>query len=202
IGKRGQLDFALVDRHTRLSELIRAPRYPFAIDHALAERGERHYQARCASCHDPASEDHRLHALDEIGTDPNRAKLFDARQAELYNAFFAGLEVAGYKPPGEPAVRSTQKYWAPDLAGVWARAPYLHNGSVRTVRDLLTAPPSRPRVFHRGTAHYDTDALGFADEGPYVLDTMTEGNSCAGHDYGTDLTDDEKRELIEYLKTR
>ncbi|HEY3242931.1 MAG TPA: hypothetical protein VGM03_06215, partial [Phycisphaerae bacterium] len=47
IGKRGQLDFALVDRHTRLSELIRAPRYPFAIDHALAERGERHYQARC-----------------------------------------------------------------------------------------------------------------------------------------------------------
>jgi hypothetical protein len=202
LGKRGQLDFALVDRHTRLSEQIAAPRYPFAIDASLAERGARPYQARCASCHDVAGGHERLYALDEIKTDPNRATLFDARQANLFNDFFAKLEIPGYAPPQEPAIRSTQKYWAPDLAGVWARSPYLHNGSVRTMWDLLVPAASRPKSFRRGTRAYDAKLMGYADEGAYRLDTSAEGNSNAGHEYGTDLTEQEKRELIEYLKTR
>ena len=69
------------------------------------------------------------------------------------------------------------------------------------MQDLLTAPASRAKSFHRGTRVYDAAQMGYADEGAYVLDTAGPGNSNAGHDYGTDLSTDQKRELIEYLKT-
>jgi len=108
----------------------------------------------------------------------------------------------GYTPAGTPGLRSTQQYWAPSLAGVWARSPYLHNGSVRTMRELLTAPAAREKKFVRGSSAYDAERLGYASaDGPYVLDAGTPGNSNAGHDYGTDLTDAQKRDLIEFLKT-
>src|SRR5205085_2357435 len=121
--------------------------------------------------------------------------------ADGFNKFFAELEITGYKSPQPPAIRSTQKYWAPDLAGVWARPPYLHNGSVRTMQDLLTAPSARPKTFHRGSRVYDPEKMGYADDGAYVLDTSGPGNSNAGHDYGTRLSDEQKRDLIEHLKT-
>jgi hypothetical protein len=95
-----------------------------------------------------------------------------------------------------------EKYWAPSLAGVWARSPYLHNGSVRTMRELLTAPGDRAKSFHRGSKAYETTQMGYADDGAYTLDTRVPANSNSGHDYGTGLTADQKRELIEYLKTR
>jgi hypothetical protein len=140
--------------------------------------------------------------LDEVKTDGNRARLVDAHQAQLYNKFFGELDVPGYAPPHDPPVRSTQKYVAVDLAGVWARSPYLHNGSVRTLRELLTPVRQRARTFHRGGRVYDEVDMGYADDGPYLLDTTAEGNGNAGHEYGTrQLTDDEKRALIEYLKT-
>jgi len=205
IGQRGVLEFAAVERHTRLSEQIRPPRYPWKNDAALAERGRQHFEAQCASCHvdTQAAGDARLYALDDVKTDSNRARLFDDHQAELYNRFFAALEVPGYEPPREPPVRSTGKYVAPDLAGVWARSPYLHNGSVRTMMELLTPAAERAKAFHRGTRAYDESDMGYADGGPYRFDTTTPGNSAAGHEYGTtDLTVQQKRELIEYLKTQ
>jgi hypothetical protein len=87
------------------------------------------------------------------------------------------------------------------MAGVWARSPYLHNGSVRTMQELLAPASARAKTFHRGSRVYDAVQMGYADEGPYVLDTNGPGNSNIGHDYGTDLRSDQKRELIEYLKT-
>lgn len=87
------------------------------------------------------------------------------------------------------------------MAGVWARSPYLHNGSVRTMQDLLTTPGARSKAFHRGSRDCDTTQMGYADAGPYVLDTTRPGNSNAGHDYGTALAPAQKRELVEYLKT-
>jgi mono/diheme cytochrome c family protein len=201
VGHRGQIDFAALTRQTTLSERIRPPRYPFTVDAALAERGAKHYTARCAGCHSGAEGDSRLHAPGEIHTEPQRALTFTPLQAERLNGFLSQLEVEGYKPGVEPGIRSTQKYWAASLAGVWARSPYLHNGSVRTMHDLLTPSPDRPRSFHRGTRAYDLAAMGYADGGPYVLDTTAPGNASAGHEYGTDLSADEKRELIEYLKT-
>ena len=80
-------------------------------------------------------------------------------------------------------------------------SPYLHNGSVRTLRQLLTTPAERANTFHRGSRTYDEGELGYTDEGAYVLDTSASGNSSSGHDYGTKLSGEEKRDLIEYLKT-
>ena len=201
LGKQGQLDFTMVTRQTALSERIRPPRYPFAVDAAAARRGAELYQGRCAACHNSPENDTRLHAVEQVGTEPHRAQLFTPLQADRFNTFLAELHTPGYRPSDVPGIRSTRKYWAPSLAGVWARSPYLHNGSVRTMQELLTRPPARAQRFHRGSRVYDTEQLGYADEGPYLLDTGSPGNSNAGHDYGTELSSVQKRDLIEYLKT-
>ena len=201
IGQRGYLDFALLQRQTSLSERIRPPRYSFGIDAAAAQRGAAHYRSRCASCHDGPETDARLHATAEIGTEPRRAEHFTQLQADRFNHFLAGLETPGYRPSPAPGIRGTQKYFAATLAGVWARGPYLHNGSVRTMAELLTPPGGRAKTFRRGSRVYDAAAMGFADEGLYLFETSGPGNSNAGHDYGTDLSTAQRRELIEYLKT-
>ena len=160
-----------------------------------------HFDAQCASCHSGNESDQRLYAVAEVGTDPVRATTFTPLQAERFNKFLSEVQSDGYQPPRERVIRSTQKYWAPTLAGVWARSPYLHNGSVRTLRELLAPPGQRAMKFHRGSRVFDTNDLGYVDEGPYLFDTITPGNSNSGHDYGTKLSDQQKRELIEYLKT-
>jgi hypothetical protein len=200
-GKRGDLDFATVKRQTDLSESIRPPKYPFAIDRAAAKLGAAHFESKCASCHGGPESDKRLYSIAEVGTDPRRAEMFTEKQAEGFNKFLAELEAVGYEPPKEFGVRSTGKYWAATLGGVWARSPYLHNGSVRTMQDLLTAPAQRAKTFHRGSQEYDANQMGYTDGGVYVFDTEGEGNSNSGHDYGTKLSAEQKRELMEYLKT-
>ena len=201
IGKHGDLNFKFVKRQTDLGDVIRAPRYPLTIDNEAAQAGAHHYQARCASCHNIPDDDTRLHNADEVGTDPRRALQFTPHQAELFDTFLAELQVDGYKPSQVPGIRSTQKYWTPSLAGVWARSPYLHDGSVRTMTELLTPPKERAKTFHRGSHVYDSAQMGYADGGEYLFDTAVAGNANTGHNYGTDLSDTEKRELIEYLKT-
>jgi hypothetical protein len=200
-GKHGDFDFATVKRQTDLSEKIRPPRYPFAIDETAAKRGAAHFEAKCASCHGGPESDRRLYSVAEVGTDPNRANMFTQKVADGFNKFLAELETMGYQPPKEFGVRSTGKYWAATLGGVWARSPYLHNGSVRTMQELLTSPGQRAKTFHRGSRSYDTAQMGYTDEGAYVLDTTTTGNANSGHDYGTSLSEAEKSELMEYLKT-
>ena len=69
------------------------------------------------------------------------------------------------------------------------------------MQELLTPSAGRTKSFHRGSRVYDAEKMGYADEGSYLLDTTGAGSSNAGHDYGTDLSSDQKRELIEYLKT-
>jgi hypothetical protein len=200
-GKRADLEFATVKRQTDLSEKIRPPRYPFKIDKDATKRGAPLFAAKCNSCHGGKESDKRLFALKDVGTDPHRAELFTQKQAERFNKFLAELEAVGYEPPKEVGVRSTGKYWAPTLSGVWARSPYLHNGSVRTMQELLTPPTERAKSFHRGSRVFDDRDLGYTDEGAYVLDTSGSGNSNSGHEYGTKLSENEKRDLIEYLKT-
>ena len=200
-GKRADLVFADVKRQTELTEKIAPPRYPFKVDTDAATRGEPLFAANCNSCHGGPESDKRLHSVAELGTDPQRAQLFSQKLADQFNKFLAELEAEGYEAPKEVGVRSTGKYWAPTLSGVWARSPYLHNGSVRTMRELLTPPTERAKTFHRGSRRFDETVLGYADEGPYLFDTNARGNSNSGHDYATSLSDEEKHELIEYLKT-
>jgi hypothetical protein len=200
-GKHGDLEFALVKRQTDLSEKIRPPRYPFEIDKVAAERGASICETNCNSCHGGAESDKRLYSVAEIGTDPRRAEMFTQKLADGFNKFLAELETEGYQPPKEFGVRSTGKYFAATMSGVWARSPYLHNGSVRTMEDLLTSPADRAKTFHRGSREYDPVQMGYTDGGAYVFDTSASGNSNSGHDYGTTLSAEEKHALIEYLKT-
>lgn len=127
--------------------------------------------------------------------------MFTQKLADGFNKFLADLESQGYEAPKEVGVRSTGKYWAATLNGVWARSPYLHNGSVRTMHELLTSPTQRPKTWHRGSNVFDEKEMGYTDDGAYVFDTAASGNSNSGHDYGTKLSGNEKRDLIEYLKT-
>lgn len=90
------------------------------------------------------------------------------------------------------------------LNGIWATAPYLHNGSVRTLEQLLLPPDQREPDFQVGSRDYDQKAVGFVSSGGFRFDTTLPGNSNAGHDFGTAVlgADKDKRHaLIEYLKT-
>ncbi len=97
-------------------------------------------------------------------------------------------------------------YAARPLHGVWAAAPYLHNGSVPTLADLLKPPAERPKTFPLGHRDYDPAKVGFVTDLPagkvkYTADTTKTGNGNGGHLFGTDLPDDQKAALLEYLKT-
>ncbi|MEJ2445677.1 MAG: hypothetical protein P8Y42_19895, partial [Exilibacterium sp.] len=92
-------------------------------------------------------------------------------------------------------------YRAKPLNGIAFTGPYLHNGSVRTLADLLKQPDQRPASFNVGSTEFDPENVGYVDAGDFVLDTSLRGNSNLGHDYGTDLSDSEKRALLEYLKS-
>jgi hypothetical protein len=112
--------------------------------------------------------------------------------------------------PGEASTAAPAKgaYEARVLQGVWAVAPYLHNGSVPTLAELLKPAAQRVTSFKVGPA-YDTVNVGLAtdqQQSGYELTTsdcsdLNSGNSRCGHEYGTSLSDAEKKALIEYLKT-
>jgi mono/diheme cytochrome c family protein len=94
-------------------------------------------------------------------------------------------------------------YKARPLNGIWATAPYLHNGSVPTLYDLLLPPASRPRKFTLGRRELDPRKVGYVSDGdvPFVVDTSVTGNGNGGHEYGTALSDEERWALVEYLKS-
>jgi hypothetical protein len=97
-------------------------------------------------------------------------------------------------------------YKARPLDGIWATAPYLHNGSVPNLYQLLLPANDRVKRFYVGTRDFDQVNVGFSTEkkdGAFEFDTSLPGNSNAGHDtYGTStLTDVQRRQLVEYLKT-
>jgi mono/diheme cytochrome c family protein len=94
-------------------------------------------------------------------------------------------------------------YKARPLNGIWASAPYLHNGSVPTLYALLLPPAQRPVTFSVGRWEYDPKKVGYVSDGqvPFVLDTRVTGNSNRGHEYGVTLPDADRWALVEYLKT-
>jgi len=183
---------------------LQPPTYPFAVDAALASAGAATYAASCAQCHDAnGARASSAIPIAEIGTDPGRAEAWTAGSAEAFNAFGEGhpWQFASFRKP-------SSGYVAPRLDGVWLNAPYLHNGSVPTMSDLLEIPTNRPARFWRGYDVYDQARVGFISDGAEArrLGTLFEatqpGNGNGGHTYGTTLSADEKRALLEYLKTR
>jgi len=187
------------------------PPYPYPVDAALAGRGATVYQQYCVSCHG----DHRFRtgiaAGDRIGQveDIDHVKT-DRARLDSYTATFA-LNQYGLFPDSPyrfTRFRKTHGYANQPLDGIWLRGPYLHNGSVPTLRDLLNPPAQRPAMFYRGNDVFDAVGVGFvsntAESGgrrftPY--DTALPGNRNVGHEYGTTLSDADKAAIVEYLKT-
>jgi hypothetical protein len=105
--------------------------------------------------------------------------------------------------------QKTNGYTAVPLDGLWLRGPYLHNGSVPTLEQLLS-PGKRVVRFCRGSDVVDAAGIGFAVQSPSAagcppgtteLDTTTPGNGNQGHTYGADLRPEDKAALIEFMKT-
>ncbi|HSV28526.1 MAG TPA: cytochrome c, partial [Candidatus Omnitrophota bacterium] len=91
-------------------------------------------------------------------------------------------------------------YKARPLDGIWATGPFLHNGSVPSLYALLNSK-ARPAKFKVGTQAFDPTVVGFKDEGAFEYDTTQPGNGNGGHTYGDSLSDKQRWDLIEYLKT-
>jgi len=109
----------------------------------------------------------------------------------------------GYHPVLKAAIDQHPDYYkARPLDGVWASAPYLHNGSVPTLADLLRPAAARPASFRVGSGEFDPDAVGVAaTEDGSVFDTSLPGNGNGGHEYGTALSESDRRDLLEFLKS-
>ena len=177
-------------------------KYPFAIDQTLAARGGEIYKNQCASCHAfGGATTGKIVPIEEVKTDPHRMNHWPQSAADSFNKWADGY------PWAFRAFRSSKGYVALALDGVWARAPYLHNGSVPTLADLLEPPENRPKVFYRAYDVYDQERAGFISSGReaeregWRYDVSVTGNSNAGHLWGTSLTAEEKRALVEFMKT-
>jgi hypothetical protein len=178
------------------------PRYPYPIDQALAHSGRAIYDAQCAQCHTVGgARTGTVIPLAEIGTDRHRLDMWTPAAVTAYSAF------ADDYPWDLKGFKKTDGYVAVPLDGVWLRAPYLHNGSVPYLHALFNPVAQRPTVFYRGSEVYDPVRVGFVSEGGEVerrgfkYDTSVAGNSNAGHLWGTELPPDQKRALVEFLKT-
>ena len=102
------------------------------------------------------------------------------------------------------ALEMEREYIARPLNGIWATAPYLHNGSVPSLAELLKPPDQRVKKFFVGNREFDPVNVGFSTtQGSFSteFDTSVDGNSNQGHPKANDLTDDERKQLLEYLKT-
>ena len=99
---------------------------------------------------------------------------------------------------------NVRSYKARPLDGIWATAPFLHNGSVPSLWELLQTPDQRAKTFYVGSREFDPVHVGFAPSpspGAFKYDTSVLGNGNSGHTYGTQLTDAQKWDLVEYLKS-
>jgi cytochrome c peroxidase len=200
---------------------LKPPAYPFPINRSLAHAGERVFVQTCSRCHGTYGEHwtypNKIVPLEEIGTDPNRYYGISAALGAHYNRSWFGQENPGWLADDYKA-RVPAGYQAPPLDGVWATAPYFHNGSVPTVYQVLNSK-ARPKRFTRSYCTvqeaYDAGKLGWnvlefeqppdATVSPYlrrrIYDTTLPGRSNRGHTFGDDLAESERMAVIEYLKT-
>jgi hypothetical protein len=128
-------------------------------------------------------------------------------EEKQFDFHIQGLDVP---KPAAPSAAPPEKgaYEARVMQGIWAAAPYLHNGSVPSLVELLKPAAERVKQFKVGNA-YDPVNVGLATDQPssnYTLVTtdcsdLNSGNSRCGHEYGIKLSDQEKKALLEYLKT-
>jgi len=200
---------------------LEPPPYPFPIDRALARNGKTLFRTNCARCHGSYGTDwkypNKIVPLDVIGTDRTRFEGITEAAGLHYNKSWFAHERPGWLADDFPA-RRPAGYQAPPLDGIWATAPYFHNGSVPTVYHVLNSK-TRPRIYTRsfrtGREDYDPVKLGWkvrilergaesgqpAFERRKVYDTRQPGRGNGGHTFGDHLSERQRMAVIEYLKT-
>lgn len=203
------------------------PPYPFtSVNLARAREGKAIFVDKCATCHGPRNAN--IYPASMLGVDPNRAMVnTSVARYGLAALVMEACTIYGLNNRGRPGAdwcmpkgpwnarldeyfRDTPRrvkdgihgYKADALRGIWAQAPYLHNGSVPTLGHLL-CPATRPRTFVRGNLHYDEALAGFEwatrpaaryAPGETVIvkayDTSVPGRANTGHTFGNDLCPD------------
>jgi cytochrome c2 len=187
---------------------IQPPKYPYAIDGQLAAEGKEIFNVTCRKCHGD---------YEEGGTYPNLLipEAIIQTDSMLLKSnyqnpqFMDWFNKSWYATTDHPArLEPFNGYIAPPLDGVWATAPYLHNGSVPTLEALLNSK-ERPAYWQRDLKHpkYDYLAIGWQYEtkpapgGKKVYNTTLPGYGNYGHTFGDALDAKARKALIEYLKT-
>ena len=211
VAEAAQIDAAFVDVRAWIEQSTPPP-WPFAVDSSLAARGREVYQRTCTRCHGSGDAyPNELVPLDVVGTDPtlaNGASQFGPPYVAWFAQSFWGQMSRLEPQPG---------YIAPPLDGIWATAPYFHNGSVPTLEAVLSSK-ERPKFWVRtsfDSTDYDTAKVGWnytalahgqsaqqtQAENVVIYDTTLPGYGNGGHTFGDALSDADRKALIEYLKT-
>ncbi len=203
------------------------PPYPFStVDLGKAKDGKAIFKEKCAACHSPRNQ--AIYTAASLGVDANRTRLNTSVSRYGLSALVAeACTIYGLNHPGEPGAdwcvpkgdwearldesfrdtptrvaEGTNGYKADALHGIWAQAPYLHNGSVPTLAQLV-CPSTRPAKFLRGNAFYDEAMVGFEWSeqptqryGPHdtmlikEYDTSVAGKANTGHAFGVEMCPD------------
>ncbi|MCC6279232.1 MAG: c-type cytochrome [Saprospiraceae bacterium] len=187
---------------------IEAPAYPYAIDQSLAAQGKELFERNCSKCHGTYGAEETypnlLVQLSTIRTDTLLSHVY-----QLYPQYHTWYNSSWYAQGTNKAqLLPNNGYVAPPLDGIWATAPYLHNASVPTLDDLLFSG-QRPTYWKRSfdNSDYNQQKLGWnytkevskTDINTY--DTTLPGYGNGGHTFGDVLTDNERKAVLEYLKT-
>lgn len=183
---------------------LRAPAYPLPVNSTLASAGKPLFAQYCAPCHAIDSADTtkgKAYPISEVGTDRTLLDDWTKASAKGRGATPGSARQAMVKAGG---------YIAASVSGIWLRGPYLHNGSVPSLRDLLEPQAQRTSTFFPGNDVIDGENVAFLstmeeEAGRRKFpryDTTKPGNSNAGHLYATGLSRSDKDALLEYLKTQ
>lgn len=213
----GTVDMPAIRRVAAWLMDLKPPASPHRPDPIAVARGREIFGKDCASCHgmqEPGGYAFsgkylgKVTKIGEIGTDRARLDSYTEpfRQQQL-SKMFAGT------PYQFRMFRKTDGYANQPLDALWLRGPYLHNGSVPTLADLLKPPAARPTAFLRGRGQDVVDPVnggfltttcdpkGKRPAGTTCYDTSLPGNGNGGHLYGTTLTEAQKADLLAYLLT-
>lgn len=214
------VDHASLGRLERWLESFAPPPSPYLqnLDPGRVSEGRRIYMRECASCHGHQGPNGyvfegarlgQIEPIDYVGTDRGRLDSYTIEMEKYQkDRLFCGEPEHRFRH-----FKKTDGYANMPLDGLWLRAPYLHNGSVPTLADLLEKPAERPLAFRRGREHValDPERGGFvapacipsiaaeSTPGSFCFDTTLAGNSNRGHEYGTELSAAEKHALLGYL---
>lgn len=202
-----------------LAKSIRSPKYPFPIDQKLADDGRSIFDNKCSKCHGDYDKGGNLVyfpnktiSIEKVQTDPVRT-LVTTETQRAFSFLSKGWISQGYKTKFVRVVG----YLAPPLVGIWSTAPYLHNGSVTNLWELLN-PKIRSRFWKESSdpSTYDFKNIGIVyqnvskvsnedlirnDQKSLYYNTTEKGHAAIGHTFSEDLDEASKRAVLEFLKT-